>query len=80
MDKEESKQEITDRANWTEARPQHLPRPTYWPFFMAMGLAFLAWGLLSGWMISGIGVVVMSVALMGWITELRHERRDKRAE
>ena len=64
---------IRNRANWSKAQPQKLPRPTYWPFFLAIGLAFLVWGILAGWLISLAGLVVMAIALSGWITELRHE-------
>ena len=78
MDQEEKKRQLQDRANWQEARPQQLPRTTYWPFFLALGLAFLAWGLLANWTISVAGAVVMTIALAGWITELRHERRESK--
>jgi hypothetical protein len=67
---------LTNRANWSKARPQNLPRPTYWPFFLAAGLALLVWGILAGWIIGTAGLVVMIIALTGWITELRHEQRE----
>jgi hypothetical protein len=56
-----------------KARPEHLPSPTYWPFFMALGLAFAGWGLLSAWLISVGGLIVFIIALIGWINILRHE-------
>lgn len=64
---------LKDPANWTKAHPPKLPRPTYWPFFFAMGLAFLGWGLLAGWIISAAGLLIMAYTLAGWITELRYE-------
>lgn len=57
----------------TKAKPEHLPRPTYWPFFMALGLTFAGWGLLSAWLFSIIGLVVFTISLFGWINNLRHE-------
>ncbi len=72
MDKEQHEQ-LRNRANWEEARPKVLPRPTYWPFFLAMGLAFLGWGIKAGWIVAGAGFVVFIIALTGWITDLRHE-------
>lgn len=78
MTNEEKTRIIQNRDNWKEARPQKFPRPTYWPFFLAMGVAFLAWGLLAGWMISVAGVVVMIISLIGWINEMRHERRENK--
>lgn len=56
-----------------KARPEILPEPSYWPFFMALGLAFAGWGLLSTWLVSAGGVIVFIVSLVGWIKILRHE-------
>ena len=56
-----------------KAKPEVLPEPTYWPFFLAMGLAFLGWGLLTTWLISLAGFIILIVALTGWINILRHE-------
>jgi len=64
---------IQNRENWEEARPSKLPRPTYWPFYLAMGLAFLGWGVKAGWIIAGAGLVIFTIALVGWITDLRYE-------
>lgn len=77
MSDDEKTQFIQDRANWEEARPQTLPKTTYWPFGFAMGVAFLFWGILTSWIISAAGLLIMIVALAGWITELRHEQRDE---
>ncbi|HEY4289846.1 MAG TPA: hypothetical protein VGN00_22250 [Puia sp.] len=55
------------------ARPEKMPAPTYWPFFMALGLAFAGWGLLSTWLLSAGGGITFFVALTGWINILRHE-------
>jgi hypothetical protein len=56
-----------------KARPEKLPEPTYWPFFMALGLAFAGWGLLSTWLVSLGGAIVFIISLAGWINILRHE-------
>lgn len=56
-----------------KAKPEKLPQPTYWPFFLALGLTFSAWGLLTTWYISVAGLVVFIVSLIGWINILRHE-------
>lgn len=73
MNQKEKTRYLTNRDNWNEARPQKLPRTTYWPFFFALGLAFSVWGILVGAIVSGAGLVTMALALTGWITELRHE-------
>ncbi len=56
-----------------KARPVRLPQPTYWPFFLALGTVFIFWGILTTWLITGIGVVVFAVALGGWIMDIHHE-------
>lgn len=54
------------------AKPGELPEPTYWPFFLALGLAFAGWGLLSSRLVSAGGLIVFVTALIGWINNLRH--------
>ncbi len=56
-----------------KAKPEHLPKPTYWPFFFALGLSFAGWGLLSNWLISLAGGIVFIISLFGWINNLRNE-------
>lgn len=56
-----------------KARPEKLPEPTYWPFFLALGLMFSGWGLLTTWYISVAGFIVFVISLIGWINILRHE-------
>ncbi len=55
------------------ARPEELPSPTYWPFFLALGTVFMFWGILTTWIISGMGLVLFCVALAGWVTDLFKE-------
>ncbi|MEO7120142.1 MAG: hypothetical protein ABIY62_03555 [Ginsengibacter sp.] len=57
----------------TKAQPEDLPKPTYWPFFLALGLMFAGWGLLSNWLFSVIGLIIFAVSLFGWINNLRNE-------
>lgn len=56
-----------------KAKPEILPKPTYWPFFMALGLTFMGWGILTIWLISLAGFIVFVISLIGWINILRHE-------
>ena len=59
--------------DWPKARPEKLPKPTYWPFFLAMGLVFMFWGMLTTWIILAAGLLIFIVALAGWINLLRHD-------
>jgi len=49
-----------------------LPHPTYFPAGLAMGVAFLFWGLITTWVVLLVGVALFIAALAGWITEIRH--------
>jgi hypothetical protein len=63
-----------DSAEMEDAQPVELPESTYWPFYLAMGIAFSAWGLLTMWEFSLLGVILIIISLIGWINILRHER------
>lgn len=56
-----------------KAKPEVLPDPTYWPFFLAVGLTFLGWGLLTTWLVSAAGFIILIISIIGWINILRHE-------
>lgn len=61
-----------------KAKPETLPKPTYWPIFLALGVVCMFWGILTNWFVSGIGLVVFIVALSGWITDIYNELKDKK--
>jgi hypothetical protein len=63
------------RPGW-HAVTEPLPDPTYWPAVMALGIVFLAWGLISTLLVSGVGLLLFVLALAGWIGDLRHEQRE----
>lgn len=67
----------TKENEHAKAKPEQLPSPTYWPFFTALGLLFLAWGIIAGWIILTAGFIVFAIALVAWINILRHELRNK---
>jgi hypothetical protein len=59
---------------WEPLPAEHLPRPTYFPAGLAMGIAFLFWGLITSWVIIVVGLALFAASLAGWITEIRYER------
>jgi hypothetical protein len=63
------------KPNWKRLEHEHLPRPTYFPAGLAMGVTFIFWGLITSWVILAVGVALFIAALAGWITEIRHERK-----
>ncbi len=70
---------------WHKPLPERLPQPGYWPAIMALGITFMLWGLAVGFnevvstiiIIYGIGFLLFVVALIGWIGDLRYERKDQ---
>lgn len=62
-----------DRTGWSEARPAHIPAPSYWPMVLALGIVLLAYSLVSSWWFTMLGTLLFVVALIGWIGALRHE-------
>ncbi|MGO3184358.1 MAG: cytochrome c oxidase subunit 4 [Aequorivita sp.] len=59
--------------NKYKAQPERLPNPTYWPFFLALGLVCIFWGILTTWIITAIGAIIFVIALSGWITDIYNE-------
>ena len=70
---EDEMKETEESGPWLKAKPEKLPHPTYWPFFLALGLVFLFWGILTSWIISLVGLIIFIISLAGWIDILRHE-------
>jgi len=61
-------------STWLPLPREHLPHPTYFPAGLAMGVAFLFWGLITSWVILVVGAGLFAASLAGWITDIRHER------
>ena len=57
---------------WQILPPEPLPRPTYWPAVLALAITLLLWGVVTTFLISGVGLALFALALAGWIGELRH--------
>jgi hypothetical protein len=68
----QSQVDHTGRVSPPSAHP-HLPEPTYWPATLAFGITLLAWGIVTTYAISLVGLLVICVAIGGWIGDLLHE-------
>lgn len=68
--------ETNDEEQWDLAKPQELPKPTYFPFLLAFFLMLLAWGLISLWVISIAGIIGICISLAGWINDMLYEQRS----
>jgi hypothetical protein len=72
----ERRPQTDERSGWFSLAPEPLPRPTYAPAMMAMGIAFVLWGVVTTFLISGVGLSLFGVAIAWWIGDLRHEHRQ----
>lgn len=62
------------KEDWIELH-EELPRPTYWPITMAVAITLIAFGIVNALLIIIIGIVLLVVALIGWIGDVRDEAR-----
>lgn len=58
---------------WAAPRPEKIPRPTYWPAIMSLGIAFVLFGVVTSWAFSAAGLVMFVLSLAKWIAELVHD-------
>lgn len=61
----------------TESQPRlskpRLPEPSFAPVLLALGLVCLLWGLVTTWLLSAAGVIVLAYASFRWIEDVRPE-------
>lgn len=71
----------TDKTDggWNAPLPEMLPKPTAAPIVVAFGTCLLAWGIVTSWIVSAVGLILFAVGIRGWIVELRDEQRRKRS-
>lgn len=70
---------------WHKPLPERLPTPGYWPAIMALGITFMLWSLAVGFnevvstiiILFLVGLSIFTVSLVGWIGDLRNERKDQ---
>ena len=60
------------RSDGSKAEASDEPQPTYVPAALAMGIMMLLWGILTNWIMSAAGAVVMVWAVAAWVQEM-HE-------
>jgi hypothetical protein len=57
----------TSRDDWVSPPEQTIPRPTYAPAGMALGVAFVLFGLATSYLFCAVGAGMMALALRSWI-------------
>jgi uncharacterized membrane protein YecN with MAPEG domain len=47
------------------------PQSSYWPFALALALIIVLIGVITNWIVIGVGVVLALAAIIGWGLEKR---------
>jgi hypothetical protein len=76
MSDDESTKLPTPDADWSPAKPDLIPKPSFWPAGMAFGVTFFFWGFVTSLVLILVGLALITVSLIGWIGEMRHEHRQ----
>ncbi len=51
----------------------HVPGPSFWPIVLAGGLVLIAIGVVSSFIVSLVGILILLTAIGGWAMENRAE-------
>jgi len=62
----------SEAGEWSTPLPEKTPPGTYAPFFLARGITFLLFGLVSSYVFSAAGFILMVVSISKWVGELLH--------
>ena len=62
--------EQVEPSGWVKPLPEKLPRPTYWPILVAMGVMMMAMGVVTNYVVTIFGFVLLVIAIAGWIGEI----------
>ena len=72
----ENKYTATDQGqpDWHPPLPEKIPEPTVWPLVQAFGATLIAWGVVTSWIISVVGLLLFVVGTGGWVADMRHDQ------
>lgn len=62
---------------WNQPQPAKLAEPTYWPLVLAAGVTFLAWGVVTAYPLSLLGLGLTVVAMINWIGDIRRGQQQE---
>jgi hypothetical protein len=60
------------KEGWLKPLPERVPKPTYQPAVMSLGITFILFGLVSSYAFCAAGGGLFALSLMNWIGELVH--------
>jgi hypothetical protein len=55
---------------WSAPMPEAIPAPTYWPAVVAFGCALAGFGVLTSYIFSILGGIILIVSIANWIGEM----------
>lgn len=61
------------RPGWARVSSGKMPEPTIWPAVLALGTVLFLWGLVTSFIMTATGLILLAVSLAGWLREMRHE-------
>jgi hypothetical protein len=64
---------------WSSPLPARTPAPTYAPAFLALGITFLLFGIVSTYVFSTAGIVLIVWSISKWVGELLDGERNSAA-
>ena len=62
-----SRTDVVNRDDWVAPPEQTIPQPTYAPAAMALGVAFVFFGLVTSYLFCAAGAAIMALSLRSWI-------------
>ena len=71
---EQAKQ--NNNSGGAQPLPLTLPEPTVWPAAMALGVTWLAFGVVTSWIMSLVGFILFIISAAGWVEDLRNEHKQ----
>ncbi|HTU43046.1 MAG TPA: hypothetical protein VMF10_15155 [Candidatus Aquilonibacter sp.] len=69
MASQDPQQSSNSTSEWSPALPEQIPESTYAPFFLALGTTFLLFGIVSSYIFSGAGLILIAWAIGMWVSE-----------
>ena len=63
----EANRPAVNRDDWVTPPEQNIPRPTYAPAGLALGVAFVLFGIATSGLFSVTGAVLIAIALKSWV-------------
>jgi hypothetical protein len=72
-------QGLQEPRQWVEALPEKVPEATFAPAFLALGITFLLFGIVSSYVFSAAGLVLMVWSIGKWVGELLRGDESERS-